>query len=94
MAITLLVGAAIMWLADRQGARIETLDRLTFPRALTIGIAQALALVPGISRSGISISAGLFVGLTRESAARFSFLMATPIIAAAGIFEAVKPGPR
>ena len=46
-----------------------------------IGVAQAIALIPGISRSGISISAGLFVGLTRESAARFSFLMATPIIA-------------
>ncbi len=90
VAITLLIGAAIMWLADRQGAMDRTLDRLTFPRALTIGIAQALALIPGISRSGISISTGLFVGLTRESAARFSFLMATPITLAAGIFEAVK----
>ena len=64
--------------------------RLTFPRALAIGCAQAIALVPGISRSGISISTGLFVGLDRESAARFSFLMATPITAAAGAYETVK----
>ena len=90
VAITLLIGAAIMWLADRRGPKDRDLDRLTFPRALTIGIAQAAALVPGISRSGISISTGLFVGLDRESAARFSFLMATPITAAAGLYEAVK----
>ena len=55
-----------------------------------IGAAQALALIPGISRSGISISAGLFAGLDRESAARFSFLMATPITAAAAVYEAAK----
>ena len=63
---------------------------LTFPKALAIGGAQALALVPGISRSGISISAGLFAGLERESAARFSFLMATPVTAAAGVYEATQ----
>jgi undecaprenyl-diphosphatase len=90
VAITLLIGAAIMWLADRLGPKDRELDRLTFPRALTIGLAQALALIPGISRSGISISTGLFVGLNRESAARFSFLMATPITLAAGLYEAVK----
>ena len=78
----------------------RTLDRLTFPRALTIGIAQALALFPGISRSGITISTGLFVGLTRESAARFSFLMATPITAGrrhlrgASSWSAARPVPR
>ena len=49
-----------------------------------------MALIPGISRSGISISTGLFVGLSRESAARFSFLMATPITLAAGVYEAIK----
>lgn len=90
VAITLLIGAGIMWLADRQGPKDRELDRLTFPRALIIGIAQAVALIPGISRSGISISTGLFVGLSRESAARFSFLMATPITLAAGLYEAVK----
>jgi undecaprenyl-diphosphatase len=66
------------------------MDSLGFGSAFLIGCAQVLALVPGISRSGVSISAGLAVGLTRESAARFSFLMATPIIAAAGFYETVK----
>ena len=71
---------------------IEALSAVdpTFPKALGLGGAQALALIPGISRSGISISAGLFTGLDRESAARFSFLMATPITAAAALYETVK----
>jgi len=63
------------------------MDSISFPLALGIGAAQALALVPGVSRSGISISAGLFAGLDRESAARFAFLMATPITAGAGLWE-------
>ncbi|HEX5825682.1 MAG TPA: undecaprenyl-diphosphate phosphatase, partial [Candidatus Limnocylindrales bacterium] len=63
---------------------------LSGPKALAIGGAQALALVPGISRSGISISAGLFAGLRRDEAARFSFLMATPITAAAAAYEVLK----
>jgi undecaprenyl-diphosphatase len=90
VAVTMVLGGAILWLADRRGAKDRDLDRLTFPQSLVIGVAQALALVPGISRSGISISAGLLVGLTRESAARFSFLMATPVIAGAGAFETLK----
>lgn len=90
VALMLCVGAAIMWLADRWGARVREMDSLTFRGALGIGVAQALALVPGISRSGISISAGLFQGLTREAAARFSFLMATPVVAGAGLWEARK----
>ncbi len=87
VAVMLVVGGAIMWLAERQGSRRLLAVDLTFPKALAIGGAQALALVPGISRSGISISAGLFAGLDRESAARFSFLMATPITAAAAAYE-------
>jgi undecaprenyl-diphosphatase len=63
------------------------LEQLTPLQALGIGLAQALALFPGISRSGITISAGLILGLKREAAARFSFLMATPVIAGAAIFE-------
>jgi undecaprenyl-diphosphatase len=86
----LVVGAAIMWLADHWGPkRLLEID-LTFPKALGLGFAQALALIPGVSRSGISISAGLFAGLNRESAARFSFLMATPITAAAAAYESFK----
>jgi undecaprenyl-diphosphatase len=87
VAAMLVVGAAILWLADRLGRRSEGIERLGFAGAIGIGCAQALALVPGISRSGISISAGLALGLTREAATRFSFLMATPVVAGAGIFE-------
>ncbi len=90
VAVTLVIGAAIMWLADRTGAKDQGMDGLSPTRALILGVAQSLALIPGISRSGISISTGLFLGLTRESAARFSFLMATPVTAAAGAYETVK----
>jgi undecaprenyl-diphosphatase len=90
VAITLVVGGAILWLADRFGPRTRSIDGLTFPAALGIGAAQAFALVPGVSRSGISISAGLFAGLGREDAARYAFLMATPITAGAGLWEARK----
>ncbi len=87
VAAMLVVGAAVLWLADRLGRRTDGIERLGFAGAIGIGCAQALALVPGISRSGISISAGLALGLTREAATRFSFLMATPVIAGAGLFE-------
>ena len=90
VALMLVVGGGILWLAERQGSRRLLPVDLTFPKALAIGGAQALALVPGISRSGISISAGLFAGLDRESAARFSFLMATPVTAAAAAYETYK----
>jgi undecaprenyl-diphosphatase len=82
----LVVGAVGLWLADRLGSRRRELDGLTVPSALTIGFSQALALLPGISRSGATITAGLAMGLTRESAARFSFLLATPITLGAGLY--------
>ncbi len=88
--VTLIVGGVILWIADRVGGQAKTVDDVTFPIATGIGAAQALALVPGISRSGISISAGRFAGLDRPSAARFAFLMATPITAGAIVFEARK----
>jgi undecaprenyl-diphosphatase len=90
VALMLCVGAAIMWLADRWGTRQREMDSLSFPGAFGIGVAQVLALVPGISRSGVSISGGLLLGLNREAAARFSFLMATPVVAGAGLWEARK----
>ena len=80
------VGAIALWLADRFGARRREIDGLDAPGALAIGLSQALALLPGISRSGATISAGLALGLTRESAARFSFLLATPITLGAGLY--------
>lgn len=90
VAVMLVIGAAILWLADRAGTHTKEIDAVSFPLAFGIGVAQAIALIPGISRSGISISAGLFAGLSREAAARFSFLMATPVIAGAGAWEALK----
>ncbi len=90
VAIMFVVGAAILWTADHVGARTKDVGDVSFPVAIGIGAAQALALVPGISRSGISISAARFAGLDRPAAARFAFLMATPITLGAIVFEARK----
>ena len=84
----LVIGAALLWMAERLGTRDRDLDRVDLTDAALIGGAQALALFPGISRSGITLAAGLFRGLERESAARFAFLMGIPIIAGAGLWKA------
>jgi undecaprenyl-diphosphatase len=73
----------VMWIADWAGRKQKDISHLSAADALTVGIAQALAIVPGVSRSGVTISAGLFRNLDRASAARFSFLLSTPIIAGA-----------
>ena len=83
----LVVGAAILFAAERAARHSREMSELRVRDALAIGLAQALALFPGISRSGITISAGLFLGLKREAAARFAFLMGTPIIAGAGLWK-------
>ncbi len=90
VAILFVVGAGIIWIADRWGSQRRQMQDLGFGGAFGIGLAQAVALLPGISRSGISISAGLFAGLDRESATRFSFLMSAPIIAGAALWEGRK----
>jgi undecaprenyl-diphosphatase len=90
VALLLVLAGVILFLADRWGPRTHTLERLTFRGAVGIGLAQALALAPGVSRSGISMSAALFSGLDRADAARYSFLMATPITALAVAYEAFK----
>jgi undecaprenyl-diphosphatase len=90
VAVMLVIGAAILWLADKWGPRTHSIDRLTARGAVGIGLAQALALIPGVSRSGISMSAALFAGLDRADAARYSFLMATPITAMAVAYETLK----
>lgn len=87
VAVTLVVGGAILWLADRRGGRSKGVGDVTLPLAIAFGAAQAIALIPGISRSGISIAAARFAGLDRAAAARFSFLMATPVTAGAAVFE-------
>ena len=83
MGVMLVVIGVLMWVAERSGRRERDLGSVNFADAVSIGISQALAVVPGCSRSGITISTGLFRNLTRESAARFSFLLSTPAIAAA-----------
>jgi undecaprenyl-diphosphatase len=90
VALTLVIGGVILFAADRVGRRSRAIADITFPVAVGIGAAQAVALIPGISRSGISISAGRLAGLDREAAARFAFLLATPITAGAGLFEVRK----
>ncbi len=90
VAVALVVGAGVLWLADRWGARTRTTEDVGPGTALGLGFAQALALIPGVSRSGISISAALFAGLKRVDAVRYSFLMATPITAAAVAWEGLK----
>jgi undecaprenyl-diphosphatase len=87
VAIMLIVGGLLMWFADRFGARSRGIEDVTFPIATGIGVAQALALIPGVSRSGVTISAGRLVGMDREPAARFAFLMATPVTFGAALFE-------
>ncbi len=87
IAALLAIGAGLLWLGERRGTRTREMGDLTVGDAAAIGVAQAFALFPGISRSGITIAGGLFLGMTREAAARFSFLMATPIIAGAGVLK-------
>jgi undecaprenyl-diphosphatase len=89
-AVALLAGAALLLAIERMGDRRGGEDVLTFAGAFAIGIAQSIALIPGVSRSGITIAAGMALGLRRESAARFTFLMSIPAIVAAAAKEALE----
>jgi undecaprenyl-diphosphatase len=83
MGVMLVAVGVLMWLAERAGRKRRDLSSLNLPDSVAIGVAQALSIVPGTSRSGITISAGLYRDFDRPSAARFSFLLSTPAIAAA-----------
>lgn len=83
------VGAAMMLIAERLGPRERTEDTITWREALLIGLAQASALIPGMSRSGSTISVGMYLGLRRDAAARFTFVLAIPAMLAAAAKEAV-----
>ena len=90
VAVSTIVWALVLWWADRRAARnrVQDLREVGIGRALVVGFAQPLALIPGTSRSGITLSAGLFTGLGRATAARFAFLLGLPITLAAGVLEA------
>ena len=83
MGSMLIVVAGLMWVAEEQARHTRGMETVGLGDAVTIGTAQAIALIPGVSRSGITITVGLFRGMTREAAARFTFLLSTPIIAGA-----------
>jgi len=87
IACTSIIFALILWLADVMGGRCRNESSLVMKDAVWIGMAQALALVPGTSRSGITMTAGLILGLDRHAAARFSFLLSLPAIGLAGGYE-------
>lgn len=82
--------AVVLFFAERFGSRERDEEELNTTDAIVVGTAQALALIPGSSRSGTTITAGLFRGLDRETAARFSFLLSVPAVVLSGVYEAVK----
>lgn len=90
VALTTIIFGAALGLADWRGSRHKTLLDMTWKLALVIGLAQAVALIPGTSRSGITITAALFLGLTRHDAARFSFLLSVPVIALSGGYKTLQ----
>ena len=95
IALATLVFGGLLWYADRTGSRQRSLDSFTWKDALMVGLAQMLALIPGTSRSGITITAALLAGANRVDAARFSFLLSIPLIGAAGslkVYELIEAG--
>ncbi|WP_313888577.1 undecaprenyl-diphosphate phosphatase [Mycolicibacterium sp. CBMA 226] len=94
IATAMIVFSAVIALAEYVGKQTRDVEQLTWQDSVIVGLAQCLALVPGVSRSGATISAGLFLGMNRELAARFGFLLAIPAVLASGLFslpDAFKP---
>jgi len=88
--VAMLAGVGvILWIADRYAAThsAKTMENLTLPDAIVFGLAQTCALIPGVSRSGATVAGGLFLGYTREAAARYSFLLSLPAIWASGLYQ-------
>jgi undecaprenyl-diphosphatase len=90
IASTLALLGLVLWIVDARAPESEVLEQLSIRDALLIGLSQALAIIPGVSRSGSTITTARFLRLERQDAANFSFLMATPIIAGAGLHEMPK----
>ena len=84
---TLIVGGIVLGIADRVGSTRKQIKQITLFDAVLMGLAQAMALVPGVSRSGATLSMGRFLGYDREAATRYAFLLAIPAVVGAGIFE-------
>lgn len=82
--------ALLLWLAERLASHTRNFKKFGWKDAICVGTAQAIAIVPGVSRSGITITVALFLGFERRAAARFSFLLSAPIIAGAGLYEGLK----
>ena len=90
VAFFLSAAGLFLWLAEKKGSHQRPFTSMTLKDALIIGFAQALALIPGVSRSGSTMTAGLFLGLNRSACARFSFLLSAPIVFGAGIYKLPK----
>lgn len=87
IAVTLIVFGLLLGLADKIGKRQKSIGQLTTKHGLLFGLGQALAVIPGVSRSGGTITVGLLLGYSRQAAARYSFLLAIPAVVASGLFE-------
>lgn len=87
IAATTIIFGVVLLIADRKGSRSLRIENLNAKDALIVGVSQALALIPGTSRSGITMTAALLIGYSRDAAARFSFLLSIPLIAAAGMLK-------
>jgi undecaprenyl-diphosphatase len=90
LAITTIVFGLLLWLADATAKQQVSMEQMNWRQALIIGLAQAVALIPGTSRSGITMTAAMLLGLDKVSAARFSFLLSIPIIVLSGGYQASK----
>ncbi|HAY32882.1 MAG TPA: undecaprenyl-diphosphate phosphatase [Ignavibacteria bacterium] len=90
ISFALIILAVILFIAERTGKQNKSMENMTLKDGIIIGCAQALALIPGSSRSGVTITAGLFTGLTREASARYSFLLSIPAIGLSGLYELFK----
>lgn len=87
MGTMMIIMGIILYIADKKGRSEVSIEKIGFRRSFLIGMSQALAIIPGVSRSGITMSTGLLSGLTKEGAARFSFLLSTPIVLGAALLK-------
>jgi undecaprenyl-diphosphatase len=90
--IMLILMGVVLYLADKKGRSQVELKDIGLKRSLVVGLSQVLAIIPGVSRSGITMAAGRMQGITREGIARFTFLLSAPIILADGLYHALEPG--